>query len=175
MKTFCQISFLLLLCTFISQQSWTAEPADSCSLPGDSMVYYDGQLFAIIGKYHQEKNYVRFPEAYREKLRKEVWDLGQHSAGISIRFCSNADIITVRWETMSDNNFDHMPSTGVKGVDLYAYIEGKWKYVNTGRAEGKQNEYTLVNTTGSISHEYLLNLPLYDGVESLSIGINSNA
>jgi hypothetical protein len=175
MKTFCQSCFLLLIFTFSSLPSRIAELGLSSSLPVDSIVFYDGQLFSVIGKYHQEKNYVRFPETYREKLRKEVWDLGQHSAGISIRFCSNADTIKVRWTVKFDNSFDHMPLTGIKGVDLYAFTDGFWKYVNTGRVEGKQNEFTLVKTVGSISREYLLNLPLYDGVESLSIGINSSA
>ncbi len=141
----------------------------------DSITYYDGQEFAIIGKFHAEKNYVRFPQKYKNSLRKDVWDLGQNSAGISIRFRTNATNIAVRWTVMGDNTMDHMASTGVKGVDLYAYIDGHWKYVNTGRPKSKTNESTLVQSDDKSYKEYLLNLPLYDGVDSLSIGINSNA
>ena len=68
-----------------------------------------------------------------------------------------------------------MASTGIKGVDLYAYVDNHWKYVNTARVKGKVNEFTLVKTNGAIFREYLLNLPLYDGVDSLSIGVNSSA
>jgi hypothetical protein len=141
----------------------------------DSIRFYDGQEFTIIGKFHAEKNYVRFPQEYRTKLREEVWGLGQHSAGISIRFCSNASEIIVRWTVKGDNSMDHMPSTGVKGIDLYAFIDNHWKYVNTGRVQGKNNEFILVKSAGNTYREYLLNLPLYDGIETLSIGINSNA
>ena len=114
-------------------------------------------------------------KSYENKLRKDVWDLGQHSAGISIRFRTNASVINVRWTVLGDNNMDHMPSTGIKGVDLYGWVDNGWKYVNTARVKGKVNEFTLVKTSGNIFREYLLNLPLYDGIDSLSIGVNSSA
>ncbi len=141
----------------------------------DSLKFFDGQSFTIIGKYHHEKNYARFPSEYRDKLRKDVWDLGQHSAGISIRFRTNATQITVRWTVIGDNNMDHMPATGIKGIDLYAHLDNGWRYVSTGRVKGKINEFTMVNTDKAVYREYLLNLPLYDGVDSLSIGVNNSA
>jgi hypothetical protein len=141
----------------------------------DTLKYTDGQALTIIGKYHSEKNYARFPKNYESKLRKDVWDLGQHSAGISIRFRSNASEIRVRWTLLEDNKMDHMAYTGIKGVDLYAWVGSRWKYVNTARVKEKTNEFTLVRTNDAIYREYLLNLPLYDGIDSLSIGINSRA
>ena len=68
-----------------------------------------------------------------------------------------------------------MAFTGIKGVDLYAWVGNGWKYVNTARVKGKVNEFTLVKNSGTIYREYLLNLPLYDGIDSLSIGVNSSA
>jgi hypothetical protein len=141
----------------------------------DTIKYSNGQSFTIIGKYHSEKNYARFPKNYEAKLRKDVWDLGQNSAGISIRFRSNATEIRVRWTLLEDNKMDHMAFTGIKGVDLYAWVDGRWKYVSTARVKDKSNEFTLVRTRDAISREYLLNLPLYDGIDSLSIGVNSSA
>ena len=157
---------------------WTTLPGVLLSevpVKGDTIKFFDGQLFTIIGKFHSEKNYARFPKEYKSTLRKEVWDLGQNSAGISIRFRSNASEIAVRWTVTKDMNMDHMPATGIKGVDLYAYTDNHWKYINTGRVKGKVNEFTLVRSGGAVFREYLLNLPLYDGVDSLSIGINSSA
>jgi len=149
----------------------------SCGNPakGDTIKFVDGQSLKIIGKYHSEKNYVRFPKEYENKLRKDVWDLGQNSTGISVRFRSNANEITVRWTLLEDNSMDHMAFTGIKGIDLYAWVDGRWKYISTARVKGKANEFTLVKTSGSISREYLMNLPLYDGIDSLSIGVNSSA
>ncbi len=142
---------------------------------GDTLKFIDGQSLKIIGKYHSEKNYVRFPKEYENKLRKDVWDLGQNSTGISIRFRTNANEITVRWTLLEDNSMDHMAFTGIKGVDLYAWVDGRWKYINTARVKGKVNEFRLVKTSGSVYREYLMNLPLYDGIDSLSIGVNSSA
>lgn len=169
-SSFVLIVFLLFACSLFAFPITGSKEA-----LGDSTKYYDGQEFTIIGKYHGEKNYVRFPQQYKNLLRKDVWDLGQHSAGMGIRFRSNASDITVRWTVSGNNSMDHMPSTGVKGIDLYAYIDDHWRYVNTGRVKGKTNEFTLVKTEGKTYREYLLNLPLYDGIESLSIGINSSA
>ena len=38
---------------------------------------------------------------------------------------------------------DHMPDTGIKGVDLYFKNEDNWQYLNTGRPQGFKNEYKL--------------------------------
>ncbi|MEO5600188.1 MAG: SGNH/GDSL hydrolase family protein [Cyclobacteriaceae bacterium] len=141
----------------------------------DSIKYHDGHEFVIVGKYHDEKNYNRLPIRYKEKVRKEVWDLGQNSAGISIRFRSNARTLIIRWSVMNDAVLPHMPSTGVKGLDLYAYSDDRWQYVKTAIPKGKSSERILFSNKDGITREYLLNLPLYDGVESLQIGINTAA
>lgn len=143
--------------------------------PDNTMKYYDGRTFTIIGKFHSEKNYRRFPAEYQDSLRKEVWSLGQNSAGISIRFNTNSPVIKVKWISTNNYSMDHMASTGVKGIDLYAYVNGKWQYISTGRVRGKENEYTLVQTSNEVYREYLLNLSLYDGIDSLSIGVKNDA
>ncbi len=143
--------------------------------PPDSIKFYDGQSFTVIGKFHSEKNYRRFPPKYENTLRKEVWNLGQHSAGISIRFRTNSPFIDIKWTVLNDAVMDHMPFTGIKGVDLYSYVDGKWKYINTGRVKGKQNESMIVRGAGEEYREYLLNLPLYDGTDTVSIGISSKS
>lgn len=141
----------------------------------DTIKFYDGQQFTIIGRFHSEKNYARFPDKYENTLRKEVWSLGQHSAGISIRFRSNSPFIAVRWSVKNDAVMDHMPFTGIKGVDLYSLVDGKWKYINTGRVKGKSNEFMMVRGAGEDYREYLLNLPLYDGADTVLIGISSSS
>ncbi len=141
----------------------------------DSITFYDGHQFQIIGKFHDEKNYGRFPQKYQNTLRKEVWELGQNSAGISIRFRTNASTIIIRCTVMNDANLPHMPATGVKGVDLYTYANSQWQYVKTGIPKNKSSEYSLLSDGDGVSREYLLNLPLYDGVDSLQIGVNADA
>jgi hypothetical protein len=172
-KNYLRIFSLLTICLLLPGRlsNLNAQSAEK----KDTLKFVDGQSLTIIGKYHNEKNYVRFPKSYEKKVREDVWDLGQDAAGISIRFRSNAKQITVRWTNLKDNTMDHMALTGIKGVDLYAYVDNHWKYVNTGRVKGKVNEFTLVRTVKPDYREYLLNLPLYDGIDSLSIGVNLDA
>jgi len=143
--------------------------------PEDSLTFYDGHSFPIIGKFHDEKNYHRFPYADSGSLRKPVWNLSLHSAGISIRFRTNATRIAVRWTPLNDAGMPHMAATGVKGVDLYAYEKDHWQYAGTGFPREKTNQAFLLNNGDGVEREYVLNLPLYDGVESLSIGVNTEA
>ena len=141
----------------------------------DSTRYFDGRSFAVIGRFHNESNFHRIPSAYKDSLRKEVWALSQDCAGISIRFATNSPYIKVRWSSSSVFSMDHMAGTGVSGVDLYSMIDGKWRYISTGRIKGINNEYTLVQTNKREYREYLLNLSLYNGIDSLSIGVRSDA
>ncbi|HNW56500.1 MAG TPA: SGNH/GDSL hydrolase family protein [Bacteroidales bacterium] len=150
--------------------------ASGQSVPSsDSTRYFDGQSFAIIGRFHNEGNYHRFPAEYKDSVRKDVWDLSLDCTGISVRFATNSPYIKVRWQSLSSFSMDHMASTGVRGVDLYAMIDGEWRYVSTGRVKGKENEYMLIQTNRKEFREYLLNLSLYNGIDSLYIGIKSDA
>ena len=57
----------------------------------DSVRYYDGHTFTIIGKYHDEKNYVRLPARYMNTVRDKVWNLSRNSAGIPVRPLTRSD------------------------------------------------------------------------------------
>lgn len=166
----------LFLCFFFLAgiiQPQAAGNANRCA--DDSIKFYDGRQFSIIGKFHDEENYVRFPQKYENTLRKEVWKLGQNSAGISVRFRTDAATIIVRWTVTNDAALPHMAATGVKGVDLYAYTGSEWQFVKTGFPQGKTSERILLFHGDGTPREYLLNLPLYDGVDSLEIGVNTLA
>jgi lysophospholipase L1-like esterase len=141
----------------------------------DTITYYDGHLFDIVGRYHSERHYFRFPEKFRDRLRENVWKLGQNTAGVGIRFRTNASTIIARWTVLNDASLPHMPATGVKGIDLYTFYDGQWHYVRTGFPSGKTNQYTLLSNGDGVSREFLLNLPLYDGIETVQIGVNTSA
>ncbi len=164
------VFFFLFFGTLISG---SASIPDFPSDAKDSVQFFDARKFDVIGKYHNENNFVRLPEKYKNKVRESVWSLSQNSAGISIRFRTNSPTIIVRCTVMNDANLPHMPATGVKGVDLYAFNGGDWQYVKTGFPRGKVSEYILLSDGDGVAREYLLNLPLYDGVETLEIGVKA--
>jgi len=67
---------------------------------------------------------------------------------------------------------DHMPDTGIKGVDLYFKNGQEWQYINTGRPQGFINEYKLIENMSEEMKEFRIFLPLYDGVKNIEIGID---
>jgi hypothetical protein len=75
----------------------------------------------------------------------------------------------------------HFPSTGVAGLDLYAWDTGNasWRWVDTTHTQGPT--LTASNTLhgaplpNSGLRKYRLNLPLYNGVLDLSLGVPSTA
>src|SRR6476620_666592 len=49
------------------------------------------------------RTYDRLPARAEKLVRPEVWKLSQNSAGISARFMTDADTISVRWKLRSPN------------------------------------------------------------------------
>ena len=67
-----------------------------------------------------------------------------------------------------------MTDVGTKGLDLYCLQEnGDWRFVNSARPTAKTNSATIIANMQPKEREYMLYLPLYDGVASLSIGVDS--
>ncbi|MFT3705184.1 MAG: SGNH/GDSL hydrolase family protein [Agriterribacter sp.] len=141
----------------------------------DSIVFHDARQFVIIGQCHNEKNYQRLPMRYKGIVRDQVWMESLCSAGISIRFRTNATTIHVKWKLpVYEKSWNHS-SSGVDGIDLYAYNGNGWQYVNTGLAKDTANDFILIHHGDAVYREYLLNLPLYNTALTLSIGINAGA
>ena len=114
----------------------------------------------------------RFPARAEAIVRKPVWDLSRDSAGLAARFVTGAATIRARWTVRSDRlAMPHMPATGVSGIDLYVKLPGGWHWVANGRPEKTTNEQTLVGNWPGGRREYMLYLPLYNGTESIEIGV----
>lgn len=141
----------------------------------DSLRYCDASRFEILGKVYQDSLpvYARIPQFKRDSVRKALWNLGQNSAGLAIRFRSNSPVIGTKWVAKFDNSMNHMTATGIKGLDLYCIHDGKWRFVKSGRPTGKSNCSVLIDNMTAEEREYMLYLPLYDGIDSLEIGIDS--
>lgn len=139
--------------------------------------WYDGDLFPLLGKTSEdtETRYERLPASLKEVSRPPVWHLGKNTSGLALRFHSNSTQISARWKLLEDVNMNHMTDTGIKGVDLYAWNGERWQFVNTGRPTAKENEQVIISGMTPVEREYILYLPLYDGVTAISIGIDSLA
>jgi len=145
--------------------------------PTDSLEFRDASEFVLLGKGFEDTptRYSRLPLSLESRTRPPLWSLAQNSAGLAVRFRTGSKTIACRWAVTGDVVMNHFAPTGIKGVDLYAQVDGKWRYVNTGRPSGKASTALLVDHMTGEEREYMLYLPLYDGVSSLEIGVEKNS
>ena len=144
----------------------------------DKIVYKDASEFPFYGRIHNESDnlYGRLPLSLKEISRKPVWKLGCNSAGIAVRFRTNSTSVHVKWESLFGVVMNHMAPTGIRGLDLYALVDGKWRFVKSARPS-KENitECIIIGNMTSEFREFMLYLSLYDGIKSLEIGGDKDA
>ena len=142
----------------------------------ERMNWHDLQELEIEGKGWRDTLafYDRLPARAQGKVREPVWDLSRHSAGLCARFVTDAPAIQARWTLSSASlAMPHMPATGVSGLDLYAKTDqGQWRWLGTGvPAAHPTSEGQLVSGMPAQLREYLLYLPLYNGVSAVELGV----
>lgn len=141
-----------------------------------SLTYYDGNSFSLEGTVvpglKKERTYDRLPFDSKENVHSHVWYISRTSAGLALRFQTNASKIGVRWEALRDEKLNHMAPTGVKGLDLYYKSGDEWIYINTAKPTDKTSSYLLVDGASDSLRDFRLYLPLYDGLEKVEIGID---
>ena len=137
------------------------------------LVFYNVENYPLLGKISSdtETPYERLPKYLKDITRPPVWDLGKNTAGLAVRFRSNSTQIAAKWALYQDNVANHMAFTGIKGLDLYALENNKWEFVNSARPSGKSNQTVIISDMEVKMREFMLFLPLYDGVTALEIGI----
>jgi len=127
----------------------------------------------------QERNrwFDRFPAKAEGKVTKSVWNLSRHSAGMMVRFKTDATTIRAKWKLLSARlGMPHMPPSGVSGLDLYARdAKGQWRWAAATKPNKQDMEATLLSGIAPGMREYALYLPLYNGTESLEIGVPKGA
>lgn len=127
--------------------------------------------------------YDRLPARAEGQVREPVYGLSKHGAGLMIRFRSSASKILVRYGLSSKEQFgyNHMPATGVSGVDLYAIDsdgEELWCAARRTFADTVVYSYNGLTTQSkyhNLGPEYRLYLPLYNHVDWLEIGVADDA
>lgn len=134
-----------------------------------------------------ERTYSRLPAYLKDSIAegRDLWDRQQCSTGIGVRFATDSRRIGVKYELLWDTHLIHMADTGLKGTDLYIFEgDSVWRHVNTNRPyvlkdeEGNKTKWvesTYVSNLDGKMHEYMVYLPLYDGVEELFIKVDSTA
>lgn len=122
-----------------------------------------------------EYPYHRLPGRAQNLVREPVWNLSKHTAGVLIRFQTNATDITVRYQVSGSLDMQHMPATGVSGVDLYLLdSDNNWRWCRGNRDFSDTISYEFSGLS-VIDGVYNLYLPLYNHVDWLQIGVNNQS
>ncbi len=125
----------------------------------------------------QDHVYRRLPVHPEWEIRKAVDALANHTAGGQIRFLTDSRKILVRVKLRERSGMYHMAATGQSGFDLYMKDGDIQRYLRTTRFPHDTIRYEaeLLNDEVRQLHTYTLNFPLYNGVDSLMIGIEAGS
>jgi lysophospholipase L1-like esterase len=120
--------------------------------------------------------YDRLPARAQQNVREVVWFKSQQSTGLVINFKTDASYIHVRYKVKDTLFFEHMPATGVSGLDLYALDQkGKWHWTGADYIYSDTISYFYNDLSPDNSRTYYLYLPLYNRLEWLEIGVAETA
>lgn len=147
-------------------------PADE-----ESLVWHDVSTWDLEGRLWTDeerlRHFDRFPAAAEGTVTPTVWQLSRDSAGMLSRFRTDATTIHARYKLLKPAlAMSHMPASGVSGLDLYARDErGGWRWVAGARPDRQEFSTELISGLAPGSREFALYLPLYNGIDSLEIGV----
>ncbi|MGW3627026.1 SGNH/GDSL hydrolase family protein [Streptomyces sp. NPDC000880] len=145
----------------------------------NGVAWYEVAQWGVEGKAWQdtERFYDRLPARARSTVRPEVWNLSHDSAGMLTRFETDSTVFHARYRLNSSTlSLPQMPATGASGLDLYARTSSGVDRWLAGTIPATQFvEQRLVTGVDPGRRLYTAYLPLYNGVESLQIGVDPGA
>lgn len=166
----------LLVSATLGAEELKLDPARARSEPGSATLWYDIRDLGVEGQGWTETKspFDRLPAKAEGIVRQAVWNLSRDSTGLCVRFVTDSPTIEARW-TLNKAllAMPHMPATGVSGLDLYARADdGKWRWLAVGQPKvSPTNSVRLVTGLPKGPREFLLYLPLYNGVSSVELGL----
>lgn len=173
-KTFLLLSVLFAILTSANAQTKWYNPLD-----GDEP-YVCGRAW------NQEigKSFNRMPERMQSVMPKYVWEHAQESSGLSVRFNTTSNYITVKYQLLhGTGGYPNLTMLAHSGVDLYAMdVDGNKHWIGSHmnwKMENGSMEFTFFNiNTVSFTRrglQFELYLPNYNGVKNLLIGVDNKA
>ncbi len=162
---------------------WRTAGAAEAAENVDPIAWHDVREWGVEGKGWSDtaRYFDRLPAKAQGLVRDAVWSLSRHSAGILVRFETDARAIHARYALLSSSlAMPHMPATGVSGLDLYAADDqGRDRWLAVTRPAAQQVQAALAEDidappAGQL-RRYTVYLPLYNGVERLEIGVPHGA
>ncbi len=156
---------------------WDPTLAEKHAVVTNGVKWIDGKFLPIEGRaFDDVKNYYdRLPATVTKTgINHKVHQHLHNTAGMKFRFVTDARNIRIKWvPTDAKLAISHMPATGVSGVDVYRWdvTAHAWRPLPLGAYIDDPKGYTLTFkwTPGT---PCLINLPLYNGIKSIELGVD---
>lgn len=172
MKKLTSALFCLLLPLLVMAQDFTN---------ADTLRFVNAMQFRMINYAFEKTLDTRIPRWLEDSVRPELRERARHTAGKAFRFRTDSRAVAVRYELLYNAHMMHMADTGIKGTSLYIWDDDthSWQFVNCNRPNADKSDViqrkVMVDRLDGKMHEYMLYLPLYDGVKWLEIGVEKTA
>jgi hypothetical protein len=146
-----------------------------------ALAWHDVTTWGVEGRAWPEMErkrwFDRLPAVADGSVTAAVWGLSRDSAGMMVRFKTDATVIWADSTVLKEKlNGANMTPIGASGLDLYARDEnGVWRWVGVSRPDKKTTRQEIIGGLAPGFREYALYLPLYNGVEKLSLGVPPDA
>ena len=159
---------------------WDPRMALESDVVTNGVKWIDGARLPIEGRAFDdtEHYYDRLPANVTTNVNGGVRSMKHHTSGMMFRFVTDSKRLFFRWIPYNSwLSMDHMPTTGVSGIDVYRWDKktGRWLYVKTGRIRDGMKDGFLELKWWTPGTPCLVNLPLYNGVKSFSLGVDPGA
>ena len=124
--------------------------------------------------------YYRIPKSLTEaETNSGVLNLAYHTSGVCVRFRSDSPEIQLRAKLAYSCDMNHMPRTGSMGFDCFRKPpKGELLYNGTFKPASAAQTDLLVRIGQNpecVLCDWLINFPLYGGVESVEIGLKKGS
>ena len=158
---------------------WDPNMAQTHAVVTNGVKWIDGVYLPIEGRVFDnvEHYYDRLPTNVTTAVNGGVRSMKHHTSGMKFRFTTDSQRLSFKWIPYNSGlSMDHMPSTGVSGIDVYRWdaVRDRWLYVKTGRiySATKGGDLSIPWTPNT---PCLVNLPLYNGVRRFELGVDPGA
>src|SRR3979490_2373333 len=147
--------------------------------PAPDLEWVDAKKLTVEGLGFKDVKmpYDRLPGRAEGVVPAPVWNLSRDSAGALLRFAAAATEMHARW-TITNKNLAGANITAIasSGLDLYAKTDaGKWRWLGVGQPKFPDTIAALVSGIPATEREFMVYLPLRNGVTSLEFGVPKEA
>jgi len=156
---------------------------DNAVVDTNGVKWIDGRYLPVEGRWtlgDTPEFYARLPNTLTTNVNSGVRGMRRHTTGIQFRFKTDSDFLVLDMKlTGRYDGGRNMCTIGKSGWDLYQFDEsaGKWRFVTTSHGSRVTENESRVAKRAHVrpNAPCLVNLPLYNSVDSFRIGIARGA